>query len=340
MSRFKHLLTFTLGLLTSLSVETFAGEYSSRPDVVAFAQEMQDIHGLSKKDVLDTLGRAERKQTILDAISRPAETKLEWKAYRKIFMTDARVDGGTRFWSEHEQELADISAKYQVNPEIIVAIIGVETSYGRNTGSYRVVDALSTLAFDYPPRAAFFRKELREFLLLAKEQNQDPLTLTGSYAGAMGYGQFMPSSYRAFAVDYDQDGFADIWHNTRDAIASVAHYFQKHGWIHDDPVLARAHTVRDFDPALAKNALKPDMTLLDLAGIGVTPVIGDLEADRMATLLKQEGEFGREYWLGFDNFYAITRYNHSSMYAMAAHQLAEAIKTRHDTQHPAVKPAK
>lgn len=306
-----------------------AGDYAQRQDVIAFAQEMQDRHGINKNDVLSTLALAERKQSILDAISRPAETKLEWKQYRKIFMTDARINGGVQFWTAHATELADISQQYGVNPEIIVAIIGVETSYGKNTGSYRVLDALSTLAFDYPPRAAFFRQQLAEFLVLAREQRQDPQTLTGSYAGAMGYGQFMPSSYRNFAVDYDQDGFADIWHNTRDAIASVAHYFQKHGWKANEPVLARAHVTQHFDPALATNALEPNTTLLDLAALGVAPVIGGLDPQRKATLLRHTGEYGTEYWLGFDNFYTITRYNHSSMYAMAAHQLSEAIKAQY-----------
>ena len=312
-----------------LSPAALAGEYEQRADVIAFAQEMQDRHAIEKSEVLATLAQAERKQTILDAISRPAETKLVWKQYRKIFMTPARIDGGVAFWKAHAQELEDISRQYGVNPEIIVAIIGVETSYGKNTGSYRVLDALSTLAFDYPPRAAFFRQQLAEFLVLAREQHQDPVSLTGSYAGAMGYGQFMPSSYRNFAVDYDKDGFADIWRNTRDAIASVAHYFQKHGWKTNDPVLARAHVTPSFDPAQATNALEPNTTLLDLAAQGVAPVIGGLDPQRKATLLRQEGEYGTEYWLGFDNFYTITRYNHSSMYAMSAHQLSEAIKAQY-----------
>lgn len=314
--------------------ESFAGDYSNRPDVEAFAQEMHERHGFDRQSVLATLASAEKKQKILDAIARPAEKAKPWKEYRKIFMTPARIEGGVAFWNAHESELRDISARYQVNPEIIVAIIGVETAYGKNTGSYRVIDALSTLAFDYPPRAAFFRTQLEELLLLAREQKQDPLALTGSYAGAMGYGQFMPSSYRDFAVDFDGDGFADIWTNTRDAIASVAHYFQQHGWKMNDPVLARAHTARDFDKNLPTNELEPTITLLDLASKGIAPVIDGLGTDRKATLLVQEGDYGPEYWLGFDNFYTITRYNHSSMYAMAAHQLAEAIKAQHDLLHP------
>src|SRR5690606_11032366 len=152
-----------------------------------------------------------KKQSILDAIARPAEKAKPWKDYRKIFLTSARIDGGADFWLAHEKILQEVSGNFHVAPEMIVAIIGIETSYGKNTGSYRVIDALATLAFDYPPRAPFFRKELQNFLLLAREQKKDPLALTGSYAGAMGYGQFMPSSYRNYAADFDQDGFADIW---------------------------------------------------------------------------------------------------------------------------------
>ena len=313
-----------------LSPAALAGEYEQRADVIAFAQEMQDRHAIEKSEVLATLAQAERKQTILDAISRPAETKLVWKQYRKIFMTPARIDGGVAFWKAHAQELEDISRQYGVNPEIIVAIIGVETSYGKNTGSYRVLDALSTLAFDYPPRAAFFRQQLAEFLVLAREQHQDPVSLTGSYAGAMGYGQFMPSSYRNFAVDYDKDGFADIWQNPSDAIASVANYFHKHGWKKGEPVLVRAHVTAGFDASLATNDLKPQMTLLDLAASGIAPVVDGLGVNRKAVVIRQEGDYGTEYWLGLDNFYTITRYNISSMYAMAAFQLAEAIKSQHD----------
>lgn len=307
-----------------------AGEYEQRPDVVAFAQEMQQRHGFDQTEVLALLAQAEKKQKILDAIARPAEKAKPWKEYRKIFITDARIQGGVDFWLAHEQELATISQRYQVEPQMIVAIIGVETSYGKNTGSFRVLDALTTLAFDYPPRAAFFRQQLVEFLLLAREQNQDPLTLTGSYAGAMGYGQFMPSSYRNFAVDFDGDGFADIWQNTRDAIASVANYFKKHGWKQGEPVIARAHVASGFDDSLASNGLKPEYSLLDLASRGVAPVVDNLGGNRKAVLIRQEGDYGTEYWLGFDNFYTITRYNNSSMYAMAAQQLAEAIKSQHD----------
>lgn len=328
--RRRFLLTsgFAMALLGSGSAA--AGEYEQREDVIAFAREMQEKYGIQQEYVLATLAKAEKKQKILDAIARPAEKAKPWKEYRQIFITDARIEGGVNFWLANEKSLRTASEQYGVAPEMIVAIIGVETSYGKNTGSYRVLDALSTLAFDYPPRQPFFRKELENYFVLVRDQKQDPLGLTGSYAGAMGYGQFMPSSYRNFAVDADGDGFADIWKNHADAIASVANYFHKHGWKSGEPVIARAHVTPDFNTALLGTDLKPQTTLLDFAAGGVAPVIGGLDVNRKAVLLKHEGDYGTEYWLGFDNFYTITRYNISSMYAMAAHQLAEAIKLQHN----------
>ena len=322
-----------LGCLLAAS-HLHAGEYEQRSDVQAFADEMQTRYNFKKEDALEILSHAEKKQAILDAIARPAEKAKPWKDYRKIFLTDARVDGGVNFWLAHEQTLQAVSSSLQVEPEMIVAIIGIETSYGKNTGSYRVIDALATLAFDYPPRSAFFRQELQNFLLLAREQKKDPLTLKGSYAGAMGYGQFMPSSYRNYAADFDKDGFADIWGNQADAIASVANYFKKHGWQAGEPVLARANTVAGFDTSLlaTTGGFKPKLSLQEIAERGASPVVGGLGNARKAVLISQEGDYGTEYWLGFDNFYTITRYNNSSMYAMAAFQLADVIKAEHSSR--------
>lgn len=326
------------GAFLLLATGAQAGEYEQRADVQTFAEEMQERYGYRKDDVLAVLSQASRKQSILDAIARPAEKAKPWKEYRKIFLTDARVDNGAEFWLSHEQVLQEVSSRYQVEPEMIVAIIGVETSYGKNTGSYRVIDALSTLAFDYPPRSAFFRQELQNFLLLAREQKKDPLTLTGSYAGAMGYGQFMPSSYRNYAADFNNDGFADIWNNTADAIASVANYFKKHGWKAGEQVLVRANVAPNFDTQLlaSTTGFKPQYSLQELALRGATPVMGGLGSERQAVLISQEGDYGTEYWLGFNNFYTITRYNNSSMYAMAIHQLADAIKAEHDLRKKVV----
>jgi membrane-bound lytic murein transglycosylase B len=325
-------------LTAAASTAAYAGDYEQRTDVRAFAQEMQERYDFKQADVLAVLAQAEKKQKILDAIAKPAEKAKPWKEYRKIFITDARIEGGADFWLTHEQGLRAVSERYQVEPEMIVAIIGVETSYGKNTGSYRVIDALSTLAFDYPPRSAFFRQELQNYLLLAREQKHDPLTLTGSYAGAMGYGQFMPSSYRNFAVDFDGDGFADIWNNPPDAIASVANYFKQHGWKKGGPVLARANVSADFDKTLLGAGFKPQHTLTELAPRGAAPLVGGLSVNSKAVLLSQEGDYGTEYWLGFDNFYTITRYNNSSMYAMATKQLADAIKAQHDLRQKQTTP--
>jgi membrane-bound lytic murein transglycosylase B len=210
-----------------------------------------------------------------------------------------------------------------VPAQVIVAIIGVETRYGGNKGSFRVIDALSTLGFDYPPRAAFFRKELKEFFLLAREQKQDPLTLIGSYAGAMGYGQFIPSSYRAYAIDYTNDNFADIWNNATDAIGSVANYFKRHGWKQGQPVIVRTRISDGYDDSILNDSLKPKHTVNSLAEKGYTPVTP--LAEQKANAIRLEGKKGTEFWMGLNNYYVITRYNHSRLYAMSVWQLSQKI---------------
>lgn len=199
-----------------LSGAAQAGDYDGSPQVAEFVSEMTRDYGFAGEQLMGLFRDVNRKQSILDAISRPAERVKQWKEYRPIFISDARIRRGVDFWNKHAEDLARAEKEYGVPAEIIVSIIGVETFFGRNTGSYRVMDALSTLGFDYPPRADFFRKELREFLLLAREQQVDPLSLTGSYAGAMGLPQFMPSSFRAYAVDFDGDGHINIWSDPTD----------------------------------------------------------------------------------------------------------------------------
>ncbi|NJN51250.1 MAG: lytic murein transglycosylase B, partial [Gammaproteobacteria bacterium] len=227
------------------------------------------------------------------------------------------------FWRAHAAELARAEAQFGVPAQMIVSIIGVETRYGRNTGSYRVADALSTLAFDYPPRSSFFRSELTQFLLLAREEGSEPLSLTGSYAGAMGYGQFIPSSYRAYAVDFDGDGKRDIWRNTSDAIGSVANYFKVHGWKSESPVVVQAEPLDRRADAIANDALALNHTVGSIRALGMTmPGYADEEP---AMLVKLEGANGPEYWVGMQNFYVITRYNRSTMYALAVHQLSDAL---------------
>lgn len=283
------------------------------------------------------------RESILTAMSRPAEAK-PWKDYRPIFVTDARISAGRAFLAEHREALEKVEAQYGVPPEIIVSILGVETSYGRNTGSYPVVEALYTLAFAYPRtnepgkiarenrREAFFRDELAQVFAMGKETGLDITTLTGSYAGAMGWGQFMPSSYRDFAVDGNGDGTIDLFNSLDDVFASVANYFvEKGGWERGGPVVVRAERAAgaaDFEP----EGLEPRYSLAQLAARGytaATPAAHRADGVSLdATLLNLDGVNGPEHWLGFNNFYAITRYNISKHYAMAVYQLAEAIAGR------------
>ena len=216
-------------LLSIVTLSIFA-DYENRDSVKGFVNEVAKKDGFDPQQLLNIFEQVEKKQRIIDLISRPAEKAKPWHEYREIFVTAPRIAAGVEFWEENEAALNRAGSKFGIPIEIIVAVIGVETNYGRNKGSFRVMDALSTLAFDYPPRARFFRSELRELLLLAREENKDPLELIGSYAGAMGYGQFIPSSFRAYAIDFDGDGARDIWSNRTDAIGSVANYFFRHGW--------------------------------------------------------------------------------------------------------------
>lgn len=303
-------------------------DYSKHDLAESFVKTMVEEHQFDADKVRSLLTSATKKQSILDAISRPAEKSKAWHEYRKIFLGQSRIDQGIEFWQKNQQQLSEASVKYGVPESVIVSIIGVETRYGRHAGKYRVVDALSTLAFDYPKRAKFFRKELVQFLLLTQEQNLDPLDLKGSYAGAMGYGQFMPSSYRAYAVDFDGDKLADIWKNETDAIGSVANYFKRHHWKSGQPVVERARISKDYTKSMLNSRSKPKQTLSELNSNGYR--LANTEnsmpfANNKAIPLSYEGEHGTEFWIGFNNFYVITRYNRSHMYALAVWQLSEEI---------------
>ncbi len=302
-------------------------DYLEREDVQAYVAELQAEHGFTKSELEGWFGQAEQLQTVLDAIARPAERTLTWHQYRPIFLKAKSYARGLEFWQAHEATLARAQATYGVPAEIIVAIIGVETRWGRIMGKYRVLDSLMTLGFDYPPRSAFFRGQLTELLLLAREEKTDLTQLKGSYAGAMGFGQFIPSSFRDFAVDFDGDGVRDIWTNPTDAIGSVANYFAEHGWTGEHPTVIK---VQVSDPSkvaqLANEGLALDRTVAELRGLGVK--IADLPDELPAALFKMELAVGAEYWLGLPDFYAITRYNHSRLYALAVYQLGQAIKVR------------
>ncbi|GIZ12392.1 lytic murein transglycosylase B [Pseudomonas sp. NCCP-436] len=315
-----------IGLAGALgtAAQAVAADYQGAPQVAEFIDELTRDYGFASEQLQGLFAEVERKQAILDAISRPAEKVKPWKDYRPIFITDKRISQGVEFWSRNQAALEKAEAEYGVAPQFIVAIIGVETFYGGNTGSWRVMDALSTLAFDYPPRAPFFRKELREFLLLAREEQVDPLSLKGSYAGAMGLPQFMPSSFRAYAVDFDGDGRINIWSNPTDAIGSVASYFKRHGWQAGGQVASRAEVSGERVDEGLTQGLDPVKSVAELRELGWRSA--DVLADETpVTAFRLEGAEGDEYWFGLPNFFTITRYNRSVMYAMAVNQLAEAL---------------
>ncbi|RRJ83568.1 lytic murein transglycosylase B [Aestuariirhabdus litorea] len=302
-----------------------AADYSGSPQALALIEEMVEEHQYDRETLQRVFDSAERKQPILDAIARPAERTKTWGEYRKIFLTPARTEAGLAFWQQHAEALSRAEREYGVPAQIIVAIIGVETFYGKHKGRFRVVDALSTLGFDYEPRQSFFRKQLKEFLLLSREQRFDPLELTGSYAGAMGFPQFIPSSFRAYAVDFDGDGQIDIWNNPVDAIGSVANYFRRHGWQQGAPVVTRARVSGSRYADGVSDKLKPAQTLEQLEALGWEPLQAPA-ADASVRGIRLQGERGSEFWVGMHNFYVITRYNHSTLYAMAAYQLSEELK--------------
>ena len=298
-----------------------------REDVRAFIAGVQERHGLAAEDVRAVLLEARIQQPIIDAISRPAERVKPWYEYRRIFLTEERIDAGVAFWQEHHERIDRIAAESGVPAELMLGIIGVETYYGRIIGRHRVLDALATLAFEYPPRSAFFSRELEEFLVLAGEQGFTTDGPVGSYAGAMGLPQFIPSSYRAYAVDGDADGRIDLWESKEDILASVANYLRVHGWRPGEPVVAPVVTGGRDPAALADRGLAPKTTVGALREAGLE-LAGPAPADPAAPagLFALEQESGPAYWAGFHNFYVITRYNRSLMYALAVYELGQAVR--------------
>ena len=327
-----HALAGTL-LLLLISVISCAAEVedivhinTEQAEVASFIDEMVRKHEFDRAQLSSVLATAIVKQSVLDAISKPAEQTLSWAEYRKIFITQERIRAGATFWRENRETLARISDSTGVPEEILIGIIGVETYYGRRTGSYRVLDALATLAFKYPPRAAFFRRELEQYLLLVREEDMQATDAIGSYAGAMGRPQFMPSSYRAYAVDSTGDGKRDIWNNWEDVAGSIANYFNAHGWKTGQEVTSQASLGSSWQGPVPEpeNTLKPADTVTSLSSKGVM-FVTDLPDDSKGQLLTYLGADGTEHWVGFHNFFVITRYNHSVMYALAVHQLGQEV---------------
>jgi len=303
--------------------------FSADPEVRAFIVEMHQQYGFDVAHLTRQFAAIHSNATILRAI-RPAavpEQQRSWQRYRERFVNDRRINNGVRFWQENEAELARAEAIYGVPREIIVAIIGVETEYGRNMGKFSALEALATLAFDYPPRAPFFRSELEQFLLLARENGVSPLDIKGSYAGAIGIPQFMPSSQRRYAVDFDGDDRIDLRGSATDAIGSVARFLNIHGWQAKAPVSLPA--VVNGDPAvLVAAGIKPTLPLQELLKQDITArgETGELGEQPAALIDLVTPDQPTEYWIGFNNFYVITRYNRSSFYAMSVFQLAEALR--------------
>ncbi len=307
----------TLFLSFTLMFTLFSTLVAAKVDlrqVDDFIQATAKENDLDPQWVRQIISQANHQQSIIDAMNKPAEKTLKGFEYRKIFMTEKRTKEGVEFWQKHQAVLDQVSAETGVPSEVIVAIIGVETFYGRIMENHKVLDALYTLAFDYPKRSKFFTSELKHFLLLAQENHVDPLAAKGSYAGAMGFGQFMPSSYRHYAVDYESDKRIDLLNNPQDAIASVANYLKKHKWQPGGEVLK---AIEKPNLEVKYNQLKPHLE--------------DHNTKQKFTVLKLDlAEGDQAYWQGFNNFYVISRYNHSHMYVNAVYQLSQAIKAMKD----------
>lgn len=306
------------------ALEITAGDYQGREDVAAFVQRIAAETSYTEQELVDLFASVEKQEHLFAKLDRPAEKELQWYQYKGIFIKDKRIDLGVKFWRENRELLSEVSEKTGVPAEIIVAIIGVETFYGIYRGKDPVFDSLVTLAFDYPRRAKFFTVELEQFLLLAKEQGFDAKALRGSYAGAMGMPQFISSSYRNYAIDFDQDGQTNLFDSIPDIAGSVANYFVKHGWQRDGRVARPLEATDDNLADSLEPGVKPAYTWAELKQKGLVSKF-TINEETPVALVRLEQKDHAEYWVGFQNFYVITRYNHSELYAMAVYQLAKLI---------------
>ncbi len=310
------------------NVMQMGGDFANNPNAQQFIDKMVNKHGFDRQQLQEILSQAKRLDSVLRLMDNQAPTTSvkppsgpngAWLRYRKKFITPDNVQNGVVFWNQYEDALNRAWQVYGVPPEIIVGIIGVETRWGRVMGKTRILDALATLSFNYPRRAEYFSGELETFLLMARDEQDDPLNLKGSFAGAMGYGQFMPSSYKQYAVDFSGDGHINLW-DPVDAIGSVANYFKAHGWVKGDQVAVMANGQAPGLP----NGFKTKYSISQLAAAGLTPQ-QPLGNHQQASLLRLDVGTGYQYWYGLPNFYTITRYNHSTHYAMAVWQLGQAV---------------
>ncbi|HGY8391128.1 TPA: lytic murein transglycosylase B [Escherichia coli] len=310
------------------NVMQMGGDFANNPNAQQFIDKMVNKHGFNRQQLQEILSQAKRLDSVLRLMDNQAPTTSvkppsgpngAWLRYRTKFITPDNVQNGVVFWNQYEDALNRAWQVYGVPPEIIVGIIGVETRWGRVMGKTRILDALATLSFNYPRRAEYFSGELETFLLMARDEQDDPLNLKGSFAGAMGYGQFMPSSYKQYAVDFSGDGHINLW-DPVDAIGSVANYFKAHGWVKGDQVAVMANGQAPGLP----NGFKTKYSISQLAAAGLTPQ-QPLGNHQQASLLRLDVGTGYQYWYGLPNFYTITRYNHSTHYAMAVWQLGQAV---------------
>lgn len=320
---FGYVFLFCVMSLAGCATSTPRNSIVASPQVQAFIDEMVAKHQFKRTELEELFARVEYQPRIIQIMQAPHEAK-PWYIYRSTFITDARAKAGVKFWKEHEQILEQIEQQYGVPASIIVAVLGVETYYGSMQGNYRVLDALSTLAFNYPPRAAFFKSELEHFLLMTREANINPEQFVGSYAGAFGKTQFMPSSYRRYAVTFNHAGYSDLINNDADVIVSVANYFKQNGWHPREEIAAPAKTSGTRYPALVSQDMKPTHTVAYWKRMGVVPAF-PLPLVQPAALLKLQQKTGAEYWLGLHNFYVLSRYNPRLNYAMAVYQLSLKI---------------
>lgn len=309
-----------------------AGDYAAREEVQAFIAEMHERHGFDTDELRRLFGEAQMLPTVIKYVLPPSSPRQRsWRAYRPRYIDSARVAGGLAFWQHNEPAISAASKQYGVPPELIVAIIGVETVYGRNVGDFETFSALTTLAFDYPPRAELFRRELGELLLLAREEQRDVRDFRGSYAGALGLPQFLPSSWRNYAVDFDGDGRIDLFGSPADAIGSVARFLSEHGWERGNPVTLRVTSIDGEPKPLLDSGIEPLLNTDDLEQLGLKTRSPAPPATRFALIDLVTPDEPTEYWLGFQNFYVITRYNRSSFYAMSVFQLGETLRLARDS---------
>lgn len=325
------------GLSTSQSYALDANgkRYSERTDVIEFINMMAKEYGYNKKALFKLFDDVKHQAQVIEAYKKPAERALSWTRYQKIFVKPQRIDLGVAFWQKNKAVLARAEQDTGVPAEMIVAIIGVESRFGSHKGKNKVLDSITTLAFERKKRNKFFKKELKEFLLLCQEQGFDPTQVTGSYAGAMGVPQFISSSYRAYAVDYDKDGKIDLFNSVDDVIGSVANYFKRHGWQQGGRVVSSVKRTPNATDNLASGkgryGLKPEKTAAEFIKMGWLAEANVPNQEKL-TLLEFDDEANGYYLFGHENFYVITRYNQSSMYALATHQLAQRIKLKYETK--------